>query len=304
MINHVRTLILNQSASSPSGLNYGLVGSEFIPPTYQPVVLTPALQRLRDVIYGTRPDVMMLLYRTFQLMGLLHGSELSRYVTWFDTRITYLPIKTDLFDVVYGDRQLSPMRTKQSEVNTTTGEDFLSLIQLAEPYNLRVTNLTVKKVLTALPTARMAVVGAPPTESQGALVYTWMVEVLGDFIRISRIVPAPTLTVSQDYTYVGNSTGMIPVPETKLWVELQDVSLGDVFEMSYTAEPTASLAELAYEMKTSFSEDAATVLGNERIEPLRTWQRVWSKSSNTISQFAALLLAMAYRTDVLRKQKV
>lgn len=302
MLNHVRTLLLNQAATSPSGLDYGLTGSEFIPPTYAPVKLSPVLQRLRDTIYGTRPDTMMLLYRTFQLVGLLHGSELSRYMTWFDTRITYLPIKTDLFNVIYGTRQLAPIHTDISTATTTTGRDFISKLLVAEPFDLRATNLTIRKILSALPTARMSVIGTPPGELNGALSYTWIVEVVGDFIRISRVVPSPTLAVTLDYNYVNNSTGLLPVPETRLFVELQDVSVGDVFEVSYVAEPQFSLADVAYTIRNSMTADAVATIGTERIEPIKTWRNVWNRNPNSISQFAALLLAMAYRTDAIRKQ--
>lgn len=98
MINHVRTLLMNQ----PSG-RYKLddPGEEYIHPEYSPKVLPAALQSFCDAIFGTKPDRLGRNYRMRQLMQLLHASELCSDVTAKDTRVTYLPFDATFLTNVF-----------------------------------------------------------------------------------------------------------------------------------------------------------------------------------------------------------
>ena len=80
MINHVRTLILNENKSD-----------EFVPPDFAPVVASAAAQRVRNwLFYGLSEEEKG--WRMFQVMQLLHTTALEPYVLARDPRITYLPL--------------------------------------------------------------------------------------------------------------------------------------------------------------------------------------------------------------------
>lgn len=85
MINHVRTLLLNQDGD---GAAQG-PGEEYTPPSYLAAELPAELQKVRDVLFGASPDRRMLLYRVRQFMAILHSTPLSPFVTMDDPRITY-----------------------------------------------------------------------------------------------------------------------------------------------------------------------------------------------------------------------
>lgn len=84
MVNHGRTLLLNRAVGAESILH------EFIPPEYQPVVLTPDLTAVKNVLFGDSPDIFTLDYRARQLLTILH-TNFGKYLLDLDSRITYLP---------------------------------------------------------------------------------------------------------------------------------------------------------------------------------------------------------------------
>ncbi len=79
MVNHVRTLLLNEDGA----------GEEYVPPGYRKAQLPEALQRVRDILFGPSPDRRMLVYRVRQFMAILHSTPLATFVTRADPRITY-----------------------------------------------------------------------------------------------------------------------------------------------------------------------------------------------------------------------
>lgn len=86
MINHARTLLLNQP-----GKNYmpGTLGEEYTPPDYTPVNVPSYIALPRKILFGSNPDKVFLNFRAAELMGLVHATELSEFVYAFDPRETY-----------------------------------------------------------------------------------------------------------------------------------------------------------------------------------------------------------------------
>lgn len=90
MINHIRTLLVNCPGVSP--YNDPEFGGEYIPPTYIPRCVDATLSRFRQTLFGASPDLVVVNFRTYQAMQLLHHSELAPVLPAFDSRITYLPM--------------------------------------------------------------------------------------------------------------------------------------------------------------------------------------------------------------------
>lgn len=86
MINHFRTLLLNQPDKESHSESY-----VYIPPTFTPVKLPTPLQTVWTILYGEDLSDDELYCRTNQLMMLLHSTAMEKYVTAMDPRITYWP---------------------------------------------------------------------------------------------------------------------------------------------------------------------------------------------------------------------
>jgi hypothetical protein len=88
MINHARTLLLNQARRKT---HYSDIGYEYVPPEFRPVTLTPTLQLVRQLLFGSTPDNYFLNYRCRELLSYVHATELEEYIYRFDPRVTYWP---------------------------------------------------------------------------------------------------------------------------------------------------------------------------------------------------------------------
>src|SRR5271166_5753626 len=96
MINHLRTVLLNVSGSNLPPDNYP--GEEYVPPTYYARVLRGGVAQAYQLLFGSMPDRALLNLRLRELLSIIHSTELAIYATNLDSRITYLPWDTSVFD--------------------------------------------------------------------------------------------------------------------------------------------------------------------------------------------------------------
>lgn len=119
MINHARTLLLNVPGASRPAL--GTSGEEYIPPDYTPVVLPGYLQKLRDIILGSRPDNLFMNYRAMECMRLLHSTEFREYLTDLDPRITY-DLDSHVFYETIPGSTITPLSAKDGVMLSLIGK--------------------------------------------------------------------------------------------------------------------------------------------------------------------------------------
>lgn len=100
MINHVRTLLLNRNGNTGPGLAFP--GAEYVPSAYRARTLPPYLEAAMRALFGFKPDPLYQNYRLWQLMQLLHSTELEEYVLAPDPRVTYLRDGRPYFSGVFG----------------------------------------------------------------------------------------------------------------------------------------------------------------------------------------------------------
>lgn len=102
MINHARTLLLNESpADRPA---YGENGEEYIPAGYTRLQYPGYLMRLRNVFLGSGSDPLYQNYRLAQLMAVAHSNDVCRdLILGLDSRITYDPMRAGFERYISGD---------------------------------------------------------------------------------------------------------------------------------------------------------------------------------------------------------
>src|SRR5271166_5192327 len=108
MINHLRTLLLNESSSTIPLPNYP--GEEYVPSGFVSAPLPPFLNDVYVLMFGSRPDRAMKNYRLRELMTILHTSELAEFVYALDQRVTYWPPMNDsIFNGIIAGVQVTPV---------------------------------------------------------------------------------------------------------------------------------------------------------------------------------------------------
>ena len=86
MLNHIWTLLLNDSVSAPVTGRIGELPRDL---NYKKVTLPSGLMSVRNSLYGATPDKEMLNYRSKQLLTCVLNSALAAYAFEFDARNTY-----------------------------------------------------------------------------------------------------------------------------------------------------------------------------------------------------------------------
>lgn len=88
MINHARTLILNEAAGNRPNLEE--YGEEYVPSSFRPKRLSGPIKRLREICLGTKGDPLYQNYMLADIMNVLHSGNVSRaYILSLDPRYTY-----------------------------------------------------------------------------------------------------------------------------------------------------------------------------------------------------------------------
>lgn len=94
MINHARTLLLNQN---PETAGADDIGYEYIPPEFKPVAMPTALATVHKILFGSKPDNYFRNYRAHELLSYVHQTELDAFARALDSRVTYWPTTGNAF---------------------------------------------------------------------------------------------------------------------------------------------------------------------------------------------------------------
>lgn len=117
MINHVRTIILNEH-NSVAGVATGLPHAEVIDPAFVPFAPPTLLQPIHVQLYPSGASIAERLVQTRGIMTLLHRPLLEPYIIASDPRITYSLID-NLSNTIAFDATLFVSRIERALANMT-----------------------------------------------------------------------------------------------------------------------------------------------------------------------------------------
>lgn len=115
MINHARTLFLNQWVGEPTAFE------EYADPTFQTIQLPKWMQPARQALFGDGRAREICNFRARQVFTLLHAGNLEKYVLALDPRITYLPFlpaQRDIAPDLLSLRDVLDVLERDPEMNT------------------------------------------------------------------------------------------------------------------------------------------------------------------------------------------
>lgn len=97
MINHARTLILNDAAANRPSL--GTYGEEYVPEAYRVLGYAGTLHKVRSVLIGSSGDPLYQNYQLAKLMDVVHANQyVEQYALSLDSRYTYRPYQSAFLD--------------------------------------------------------------------------------------------------------------------------------------------------------------------------------------------------------------
>ena len=261
MINHVRTLLMNKGRDGNPIEDFG---EEYIPSDFIPKRLSIPLATVNRTLFGGNPDRLFINYRMRQIMALMHSTDLSQDVLATDSRVTYLPMRNDLFDDAF--------------------------------------KIAIKRI--AGPALQVYVRGEHLVNMGSGIVHQmWDVEVLeNDQVRVlKRREPFQESTTTVNYDD-GLSTP-VTLLGSELTVQFPPAPVGYRLQIESNARPQLDVAELLNQLSISFGERGVSeVFPPLAPEPFATWFAIYNTHPLAVYRFTALLLAIAARIEQMPQE--
>ena len=261
MINHVRTLLMNKGRDGNPIENFG---EEYIPNDFVPRRLNITMSTVHRMLFGGNPDRLFVNYRMRQIMALMHSTDMAQDVLDPDPRVTYLPMRDELFDVAF--------------------------------------KMTVKRL--AGPALQVYIRGEHLVNMGSGIVHQlWDVEVLeNDQVRVLKR-REPFQESITDAAYADGLTVPITLLGSELTVQFPPAPVGYRLQVESNARPQLDIAELLNQLSRSFGErGTAEVFPPLVPEPIATWGNIYRNHPLAAYRFTALLLAIAARIEQMPQE--
>jgi len=259
MINHLRTLLLNQ----PGSLNVSptFIGEEFVPAEFNPVIPPLDLQAVLNILFGVAPDRAMLNYRLRQYLTLIHSNpDFAGFVTALDSRITYWPAKNG--SIVAG---------------------------LQKPITATQTNTPAKVISFVFDPAQLV--------DYSRLLARWSVAVTDGSTVTMQQLTSPKLKSTYNYTITNGLSDLVTLPGSSIQFRFAS-GIGSSWFVEVLNKPKLDLVDLVPILEGNAST-LATALFNKDVEPYRTFNNIWAYRTESGYRLSAIVLAVAYKLNTL-----
>lgn len=331
MINHARTLLLNVE---PRTYNGDMLGEEFIP-EFSAVRLPTYLERAHKIIFGTDPDKVFLNFRAYELLSLMHRTELAAFVYALDPRVTYSV--TGLSDFFIGgvnteiEKIAGVVRSNIHLSGAAVADN--SLGRSYYEYVIRIVNDTARTAIAEIApvtgattnnTVRWATSLPLTFKSQRPVMFAQTEELIG----LSE--PSPLQDTGLQFQLsLGQVNVDLLATEDPINFETESLFKPSNIAVEYRPQPQAMRMPLlklvtaqqvisAWRLKVFTKPDSAIASCLPRLEflgepfylelfgvgssaePYTTFKNIWLDHPNPAYRLAAFALAMIYRTEELR----
>ncbi len=260
MINHARTLLLNES-----GANRPTPGflEEFIDPSFAPVTVPNYIARIQKVLFGENSDSAFRNATVHALMAILHSTEFVDYVKALDSRTTYL------------NHQSVAQRTSQTSVakiSTTVNTGIVLGDAECHIGNPRVEWLWHVTVISGGPSA-------------------FTVNVRWEQGRKEQLY---------EVAYADGQSELIPlIGQPRLFFKIVNGMLsGEHWAVSLSAVPAVELFSLVSSLKKLGSGTLGKLF--PRTAPYTVFEKLWRSHPEISYKLSGLLLALIYQIEEIR----
>jgi hypothetical protein len=308
MINHARTLLLNQAPETAAADD---TGYEYIPEEFKVIPLPTTLGAIHRIIFGVSPDNYFRNFRVRELLNYIHQTELQNFVAALDPRVTYWPETTNVF---YGAakkilvRQITgqPARLNiggtLSSSNAAGRSEYDYTILLGKK-NISDSDYSNTVITQPLGEEAATTVFPENTTRFARLQNTALTAAIDLSTTVGRLMTEVNdIFIVEDYTQTTGGEMLLEqvAQSTMLSLTAQEAGLDSVtaaWTISARANPQAALISVLPNLEFLGEPVYLDLFGAGPKEPYATFQNLWESHPLPTYRLSGILLAFIYRMN-------
>lgn len=316
MINHARTLLLNQSSAEYVP---GSLGEEYVPAGYVAASLPTPIVTASKIIFGADPDPEFVNFRLCELLSLIHNTELAEFVYALDPRVTYWPRQvTDFYqaqkNVIVAktggtlDSLLYVNGTPIADIRTgiLSGEYIVRLLTRNNELRIVINQVDRQNVIDRsidLPGPTLGLSPPVPLPNSPLTVQ------VADYISPLGYILLESLSLPDYYLLQENAEKIEletdTVPEILAVKQRMSLLGTDTVLASWNvrtyARPESAITACLPRLELLGEPTFLQIFGvGNAPEPYNTFKNIWFDAKDPSYRLAAFTLALIYRTEALR----
>jgi hypothetical protein len=284
MVNHLRTLLLNENGSNRPSYNYPL--EEYVAADFVTSSMPFECQKVWNILLGISPDRAYKNWRLYQIAQFAQVSDLKKHWYKFDERITY-------FDRPASDESDPFGRVSIIKVSTGATIDLINSANgiTVDPAQIQTDSESVGLLLSGILIS---------DESKGRCKNTWRITLTSSTnVQITNL----TTNVSDYHTlsFSNNLSAPVPLPGTGLFIQFRPVA-SDTWSIETTAKPSTDIGVVLANLKSIGDLDIDYVLSGAYPE-YSIFSDYWHKNDNLAEKISAIALGLAYKLEEKRARR-
>ena len=288
MVNHIRTLLLNEAGSNKPGYSFPL--EEYVPADYLAIKPNDACRKSLIAIFGTYPDRAYKNWRLYQISKITEACGFEKYWYKFDSRVTHFGRIDTEIDSSFGKAVLTSSHL--NEIKTIT--------YYASNGGVSVSKDLVSASQTSSEEEVGAFVSGYPSsdESRGRVLSYWQIESgSGGTFSIKRLSD-PAYEDNVTLSFSGGLSEAVTLRGSGIQIKFRN-NPGNAWDLTVVAMPSTDIGVVMANLD-ALSPDIHDYLFSSSYPEIKELKRYWDNSIDANERLSAFSIALGYRLEEKR----
>lgn len=288
MVNHIRTLLLNETGTNKPGYSFPL--EEYVPSDYKVIIPNDACRRALIALFGVYPDRAYKNWRLYQISKIAEACGFDKYWYKFDGRVTHFgrtdtEIDNNFGKVVIGSNYLNDAKTLtyySSNGGVSVSKDLSSVSQTASEEEIGA-----------------FVSGYPSSdESRGRVLSYWQIESgTGGTLSVKRLSD-PAYEDNITLSFSGGLSDAVVLRGSGLQIKFRNHT-NSSWDLTVVGRPTTDIGVVMANIDAMGSE-VPDYLFSSSYSEVKELKRYWDSSVDANERLSAFVIALGYRLEEKR----
>jgi hypothetical protein len=288
VVNHIRTLLLNEDGSGKPGYAFPL--EEYVPTDFKSSKMTFDCFKIWRTLFGSEPDRAYKNWRLYQLSTLAEASSLLKHWSKFDDRITHFGKDKKDRSLEYGRVTITRDATS-SNISYFEGDGVIVVDKNLSAVNQTDSPEIIGVYARGVPTAN---------ETKGSCLSYWKIDLNSSDEIDVQCLNDKTIRDSHSLVFTQGLSQDITLPGTNVTLQFRDVG-ATTWTVDIVARPSKDIGTVLADLDNTASTDISAIMSGAYSE-YKTFSDYWNYNQDTAERLTAITLALAYKLEEKRLQ--